>query len=145
MKNTAYFILLSTILAHGLLAQTHANSSAPQPYQLQISAGVAEKLLIHKAEIVCPRVPMAAHVIGTVVVAIVIDKNGDVLHPKIISGPAMLQKPVLDAVRKYKYKPYLMALDNSFTSFPPHGKAVEVETTVSVTMDSYLDCHYDAR
>jgi len=88
---------------------------------------------------------MAAHVIGTVVVAIVIDKNGDVLHPKIISGPAMLQKPVLDAVRKYKYKPYLMALDHSFTSFPLNGKAVEVETTVSVTMDSYLDCHYDAR
>jgi hypothetical protein len=60
MKNTAYFILLSTILAHGLLAQTHANSSAPQPYQLQISAGVAEKLLIHKAEIVCPRFPSSA-------------------------------------------------------------------------------------
>ena len=57
----------------------------------------------------------------------------------------MLQKPVLDAVRKYKYKPYLMALDHSFTSFPLNGKAVEVETTVSVTMDSYLDCHYDAR
>jgi protein TonB len=75
---------------------------------------------------------MAARVTATVVLAIVIDKNGDVLHPKVISGPAMLRKPVLDAVRKYKYKPYLL-----------NGKAVEVETTVSVTMDSYLDCHYD--
>ena len=44
----------------------------------------------------------------------------------------MLRKPVLDAIRKYKYKPYLLS-----------GKAVEVETTVSVTMDSLLDCHYD--
>jgi protein TonB len=132
MKNTAYFILLSMILAPGLLAQTHANPGAPQPYQLQISAGVAEKLLIHKAEIICPRIPMAAHVIGTVGVAIVIDMNGAVSYTKVISGPAMLRKPVLDAVRKYKYKPYLL-----------NGNAVEVESIVWVTMDSNLDCHYD--
>lgn len=146
MKTAPCFALFSAILASGLCAQTQAPPAAtPPPHHIRISAKVAEKMLIHKAEIICPRIPMAAHVIGTVVVAIVIDKNGDVLHPKIISGPAMLQKPVLDAVRKYKYKPYLMALDNSFTSFPPHGKAVEVETTVSVTMDSNVDCHYDAR
>jgi protein TonB len=75
---------------------------------------------------------MAAWVTGTVVVAILIDRNGDVLHPKVISGPAMLKKPVLDAVRKYKYKPYLL-----------NGRAVEAETTVLVTMDSHLDCHYN--
>jgi len=44
----------------------------------------------------------------------------------------MLSKPVLDSVRKYKYKPYLL-----------NGKAVDVETTVWVTMDSYLDCHFN--
>jgi protein TonB len=133
MKTAAYFVLLSAILAPGLLAQTQSNSAAiPAGMEIRISPGVAEKLLIHKAEIICPRIPMAAHVIGTVVVAIEIDKNGDVLHPKIISGPAMLQKPVFNAVRKYKYKPYLL-----------NGKAVELETTVLVTMDSYLDCHYN--
>jgi protein TonB len=128
----ALYIVFSAILIPGLLAQTQANPGAPQPYEIQISSGVAEKLLIHKAEIICPRIPMAARVTGTVVVAIVIDKNGDVLHPKVISGPAILKKPVIDAVRKYKYKPYQL-----------NGKAVEVETTVSVTMDSYLDCHYN--
>jgi protein TonB len=131
MKIAPCFVLFSAFLVPGLLAQTQANSSPPQPYEIQISAGVAEKLLIHKAEIICPRIPMAARVTGTVVVAIVIDKNGDVFHPKVVTGPGMLQKAVLDAVRKYKYKPYLL-----------NGKAVEVETTVSVTMDSYLDCHY---
>ena len=75
---------------------------------------------------------MPAHVIGTVVVAIGIDKNGEVLHPKVISGPALLQKRVLDAVRNYKYKPYLL-----------NGTAVGVKTTVSVTLDSNLDCHFD--
>ena len=51
-------------------------------------------------------------------------------YSKVISGPAMLRKPILDAVRKYQYKPYLL-----------NGKAVEVETTVSVTVDNYRDCH----
>ncbi len=75
---------------------------------------------------------MAARVKATVVVKFEIDKIGNVLHPKVVSGPAMLQKPVLSAVRKYKYKPYLL-----------NGTATEVETTVLVTMDSALDCHYE--
>ena len=72
---------------------------------------------------------MAARVMGTVVLGFVIDKSGDVIHPTVISGPAMLRKPVLNAVRKYKYKPYLV-----------NGKAVDVETTTSVTIDNYRDC-----
>jgi protein TonB len=133
MKIFTWFVIFSAILAPGLFAQTKANSvTTPQPLYIRISAEVAEKLLIRKAEIICPRIPMAARITATVVVAILIDKNGDVLLPRVISGPAMLRKPVLDAVRKYKYKPYLL-----------NGKAVEVETTVSVTMDSGLDCHYD--
>jgi protein TonB len=75
---------------------------------------------------------MAARIKATVIVAFVIDKNGYVLRPKVVSGPEMLKKPVLNAVRKYRYKPYLL-----------NGKEVDVETTVSVTMDSYLDCHYE--
>jgi protein TonB len=133
MKIFACIVLLSAILVSGLLAQAGANSAAKlQPEQIGIASGVAEKLLIHKADIICPRVPMAARVMATVIVAFEIDINGNVLHPNVVSGPAMLRKPVLDAVRKYKYKPYLL-----------NGKAVEVETTVSVTMDSYLDCHFN--
>ena len=51
-----------------------------------------------------------------------IDKNGNILDPTVVSGPSLLRRPVLDAVQKfYKYKPYLL-----------NGKAVDVETTVSV-------------
>jgi protein TonB len=133
MKNIARFVLLIAMLAPGLFAQTKMSSTAPaRPEQIDISAGVAEKLLVHKSDIICPRIPMAARVKATVVVAFVLGKNGDVFHPKVVSGPAMLQKPVLEAVRKYKYKPYLL-----------NGEAVDVRTTVLVTMDSYLDCHYE--
>jgi protein TonB len=126
-------VLLVATLAPALPAQTQGNSATtPSTRSLRISAKEAEKLLVHKADIICPRIPMAARIKATVIVAFVIDKNGYVLRPKVVSGPAMLRKPVLDAVRKYKYKPYLL-----------NGEAVAVGTTVSVTMDSYLDCHYE--
>jgi protein TonB len=124
MKIFAWFVLFSAILAPGLVAQAQANSATtPQSHSIRISAGAAEKLLIHKVE-VCydPRRAWASRVTGTVVVALEIDRNGDVLHPTVVSGPMLLRKPVLDAVQKYyKYKPYLL-----------NGKAVDVETTVSV-------------
>lgn len=131
MKTAVRLYLLSTILAPSFLAQKNSNPKASEPYETQISAGVAEKLLIHKADPVCPHLVMPARITGTVVVGFDIDRKGNVIQPSVISGPAMLRKPVLDAVRKYKYNPYLL-----------NGKAVEVETIASVAMDSYLDCHY---
>jgi len=122
MKIVACFALISAIFAPGLVAQTKTNSAAShQPYEIQISAGVAEKLLIHKADFVCSTLGRYTRIEAIVVVAIGIDKNGDVLHPTVVSGPQIVRKAVLDAVRKYKYKPYLL-----------NGNAVEVETTVSV-------------
>jgi protein TonB len=128
------------ILAPGLLAQTQAPSpKTPKAHTInppdacgcdfQISSQVAEKLLIRKVDPDACHRAMAARIIATVVVGFVIDKSGNVTHPTVVSGPAMLQKAALDAVRKYKYKPYLV-----------NGKAVEVETTTSVTIDNYRDC-----
>jgi outer membrane biosynthesis protein TonB len=130
MKTASCLIVISAILHPASFAQTHPNHDTQQPYEIQISAGVAQKLLIHKVEPdACPHIPMAARFTATIVVAIEIDKNGNVLYPKVISGPAMLRKPVLDAIRKYKYKPYLL-----------NGKAVDVETTVSVPIDTLHGC-----
>ena len=121
MKTAACFALLSAILATGLLAQTNAPSvTTPEPAKVRISAAVAKKLLIHEVEIRYP--PRAgSRVSGTVIVAIEIDKNGNVLHPAVLSGPSMWYELALDAVQKYKYKPYLLK-----------GRAVDVETTVSI-------------
>jgi protein TonB len=124
MKTAAYFALLSAILSPGLLVQPQAPPTAiAPPHHIRISAKAAEKLLLQKVEICYdPSHAWASRVSGTVILTIEIDKNGYVLHPAVISGPFMLQKPVLDAVQKYyKYKPYLL-----------NGKAVDVETTVSV-------------
>jgi len=132
MRAVSCFVLLSAILAPSLSAQTKAPSDARPPYEINISAGVAEKLLTHKEPVACPHISMAARITGTVVVVFVLGKNGDVLHPHIVSGPAMLRRPVLDAVRKYKYKPYLF-----------NGKPIEVDTTVSVLVNTLVDCPAD--
>jgi outer membrane biosynthesis protein TonB len=124
MKVAVCLVLLSAIFGTGQLAQTQAPPAASlPPHHIRISAKLAEKLLLQKVEICYdPRRAWASRVGGTVVVAIEIDKNGNVLHPTVVSGPTMLRASVLDAVQNYyKYKPYLR-----------NGKAVDIETTVSV-------------
>jgi len=86
-------------------------------------------MVVHKAELACPKMGMPARVTGTVVVKVLIDTNGNVVNPKVVSGPLMLQKAVLEAVRDYKYKPYTL-----------NSKAVEAVTTISVAVDTYRDC-----
>ena len=74
----------------------------------QIGQVVAEKLLLHKEEPVVKKPPMGARVMGTVVVAFEIDSKGTVRHPIVISGPKMLQQAAIEAVKKYRYKPYIL-------------------------------------
>ena len=97
-----------------------------------MSAELAEKRLVHKADLICPHMVMPARFRGTVVLAILIGKTGDVLSSRIVSGPAMLRKPVIDAVRRYKYMPYLL-----------NDRAVEVQTTIALVIDSQADCHFE--
>jgi outer membrane biosynthesis protein TonB len=122
MKAVTELVVLFAVFASCLLAPTQEPPlTTPLPHPIQVSAKAAEKLLRQKVEICYPS-ERISRVTGTVVLAIEIDKNGNVLHPTFVSGPAMLRTSVLDAVEKhYKYKPYLQ-----------NGRAVDVETTVSV-------------
>lgn len=50
-----------------------------------------------------------------------INKAGDVESLELVSGHPMLAPAAMDAVKQWKYKPYLL-----------NGKAVEVETQITV-------------
>jgi protein TonB len=63
-----------------------------------------------------------ARVQGTVVLAADISKNGSVEDLRAISGHPMLIPAAVDAVRKFKYKPYML-----------NGDPVPVSTQVLVT------------
>ena len=92
------------------------------PRKMTISAGVAGGLLIQKTTPVYPQIAKQARVSGTVVIQATITKNGTVDNLRVVNGPTMLRQSALDAVKSWRYRPYLL-----------DGEPVDVETTVSVT------------
>jgi protein TonB len=94
---------------------------AAAPKKINISAGVAVGMLIQKTIPVYPPIAKAARVSGTVVLQATISKNGTIENLRVMSGPAMLQQAAQDAVRQWRYRPYLL-----------NNEPVEVETTVNV-------------
>ena len=94
---------------------------AAPPKKVNISAGVAIGMLIQKTTPIYPPIAKAARVSGTVVLQAVISKEGTIKDLHVVSGPAMLQQAALDAVRQWRYRPYLL-----------NNEPVEVDTTVNV-------------
>jgi TonB family protein len=82
---------------------------------------IMEKQLISKVTPTYPPIAKKAHVEGTVVLKALIGKDGSMKSLVVLSGPAMLQNSALDAVRQWKYKPYLL-----------NGEPVEVTTKVNI-------------
>jgi protein TonB len=110
----------------GVLGSVFGSGSAPKvqaatPKKVNISAGVAVGMLIQKTQPVYPPIAKAARVSGTVVIQATISKTGTIEGLKVVSGPAMLQQAAIDAVRSWRYRPYLL-----------NNEPVEVETTVNV-------------
>jgi protein TonB len=106
------------------LSRKPASVPAVQPdaqTRLRVSTYVEEGLLIEKRMPVYPAIAKATGTSGTVILAAIISKNGTIENLHVISGPLMLQQAALDAVRAWRYRPYLL-----------DGQPVEVETTVSV-------------
>jgi protein TonB len=91
------------------------------PSKMSISAGVAGGLLVQKTSPAYPQIAREARVSGTVVIQATISKTGSLENLHVVSGPAMLRQPALDAVKTWRYKPYVL-----------DGEPVDVETTVSV-------------
>jgi len=102
-----------------------AISSPPAPGQMprkvNISAGVAAGLIVSKTQPLYPIDAKKAGVSGTVVLQATIGTDGTIENLKVVSGPQMLQQATLDAVKSWRYRPYLL-----------NGEPVEVSTTINV-------------
>jgi protein TonB len=94
---------------------------AAQVKALKISGGVMAGMIVLKTQPVYPPIAKAARQSGTVVLQATISKTGSIENLHVVSGPAMLQQAAMDAVRQWRYRPYLL-----------NGEPVEVETTVNV-------------
>ena len=91
------------------------------PQRVRVSSGVAEAFILKKVPPRYPEDAREARVQGVVVLKVNIDKEGNVYKTELISGQPLLAPAAIDAVRHWKYKPYLL-----------NGAAVEVETQVQV-------------
>lgn len=95
--------------------------AAAPPQRIEVSQGVTQGLLIRQVKPQYPAMAREMRVEGDVLLEAVIDKDGAVSDVRAISGPAMLIPPALQAVRQWRYKPYLL-----------NGQPVEVETKIKL-------------
>jgi TonB family protein len=98
-------------------------SSAPTPVlqMLNISQGVSQGLLVKKTQPIYPANALRMHVEGTVELMATVSKNGNIAAVKILSGDPQLARAAVDAVKQWKYKPYLL-----------NGDPVEIQTQVTM-------------
>ncbi|MGA8088510.1 MAG: TonB family protein [Terracidiphilus sp.] len=93
----------------------------PPASAVRLPSRFVEGFLIYKN---VPQYPIIAKTVGmqgTVVLQATISKSGTIQDLQVVSGPPMLQQAAIDAVKTWRYRPYLL-----------NNEPVEVETTVSV-------------
>jgi len=78
-------------------------------------------LLLRKISPEYPEAAKKAHIQGHVILRAIIGKDGDVENLQIVSGHPQLAPAAIEAVKQWKYKPYLQ-----------QGQPVEVETEIDV-------------
>src|SRR5208282_6209771 len=91
------------------------------PQRVRVSQGVSQGLLVRKVNPTYPPLARQARISGTVVLRAVISKDGSIENLSLVSGHPMLAPAAIDAVKQWKYKPYLL-----------NGEPVEVDTEVQV-------------
>jgi protein TonB len=102
------------------------NSAAPvprvaTPTRVRVSQGVTQGLLVRRIQPTYPPLAKQARIAGAVVLQAEISKDGSIQNLHVISGHPMLVPSAIEAVKQWKYRPYIL-----------NGEPVEVETTITV-------------
>ncbi len=106
----------------GILSSTPvAVPKVATPQRVRVSSGVSTGLLIRKVQPNYPQLAKQARIQGTVVLQAEISKDGTIQNLQLISGHPMLAPAAIEAVKQWRYKPYLL-----------NGEPVAVETQVVV-------------
>lgn len=82
---------------------------------------VSPGILIKKVPPKYPKQARKQHLEGTVVLRATITKEGEISDLRLVSGEPMLAEAALEAVKKWKYRPY-----------QKDGQAVAVDTEITV-------------
>lgn len=93
----------------------------PTPKRMRIASRVAEGNLIHDVAPTYPPEAGRARIEGTVVLLAVIAKDGTVRDVRVESGLPVLAQAAIDAVKQWRYKPYLL-----------NGEPIEVDSQITI-------------
>jgi protein TonB len=100
---------------------TAAVPKVATPQRVRVSQGVSQGLLIRKVTPTYPPLARQARIQGQVLLQAEISKEGTIQNLQLISGHPMLAPAAIEAVKQWRYKPYLL-----------NGEPVAVETQVVV-------------
>jgi protein TonB len=98
-----------------------ASAIVPRLQTLNVSQGVSHGLLVKQVQPVYPQDALRLGIEGSVQLLATISKSGDISAVKVVSGNPSLSRAAADAVKKWKYKPYLL-----------NGEPVEIQTQVII-------------
>jgi len=90
------------------------------PHTFRLSH-ISEGNLIRKVQPAYPPLARSARIQGAVVLQAIISKQGAIENLSVLSGHPMLVPSALDAVRQWRYRPYIL-----------NNEPVEVETQITV-------------
>ena len=77
---------------------------------------------MHKVQPIYPPEARRMHVQGSVVIDAKVTTSGQVEELKLVSGDPLLAPAAMDAVRKWRYTPYLL-----------NGKPIAKETRITIS------------
>ena len=98
-----------------------AKASPTPSKRMHIASRIAESNLIHDVAPTYPPEAGRARIEGTVVLLAVIAKDGTVQDVRVESGLPVLAQAAIDAVKQWRYKPYLL-----------NGEPIEVASQITI-------------
>ncbi len=94
------------------------------PQRVRVSSGVIAGQGLSQPQPAYPPLAKQARISGKVILHALISKEGTIEGLTLVSGHPMLAPSAIEAVKRWKYKPYLL-----------NGEPVEVDTTIEVNFN----------
>ena len=117
--------LLNQVVSTASTAPGLAKKAEAVPVKrIRLASRVVEANLIHDVPPQYPQEAGRARIEGTVVLMAVIGKDGRVEDVRVESGLPLLAQAAIDAVKQWRYKPYLV-----------DGEPVEVDSRITINFN----------
>jgi periplasmic protein TonB len=96
-------------------------TAKPVLQKMKVSQGVAQGLILKRVAPEYPKNALMMRIEGAVELSATISKEGNIRDVKVLSGNAQLSQAAVQAVKQWKYKPYLL-----------NGEPVEIQTQITL-------------